>query len=104
MTPERFRELRLKHNLTQERLAHILGVSVRNVQQFEQLDGESSRKPNPIACKVLEYIDSGLLDITNIEEPETPEYKSKVLAEMEAYFVKMGLAYEMTAKNNEAQL
>lgn len=50
MTPERFRELRLKHNLTQELLAHILGVLVRNVQQFERLDGESSRKPNPTAC------------------------------------------------------
>ena len=93
MTPERFKELRLKHGLTQELLAHILGVSVRNVQQFEQLGGESSRKPNPIACKMLEYIDSGLLDITNIEEPETPEDRAKALAEIEAYLAKVGLAY-----------
>lgn len=53
---------------------------------------------------MLEYIDSGILDITNIEESETPEYKNKMLAEMEDYFVKMGLASGGAAKNKEAQL
>ncbi|MEP4703431.1 MAG: helix-turn-helix transcriptional regulator [Hyphomicrobiales bacterium] len=80
MMPKRFKELRLKNDLTQERLAFIAGVSVRNIQQFEQLNGVSSRKPNPMVSKLLEYIDEGRLDIDGLLSPK--EEKREVLIDM----------------------
>ncbi|MEP2942353.1 MAG: helix-turn-helix domain-containing protein [Hyphomicrobiales bacterium] len=89
MTPERFKELRLKNDLTQERLAFIAGVSVRNIQQFEQLNGVSSRKPNPMVSKLLEYIDEGRLDIGGLLS--TKEEKREVLKDIKRQMAEMEL-------------
>ena len=65
MTPQQFKEARKSLGLTQSQLAEILGLGVNGgvtVRRWEMPETASNaRPPNPIACKVLEYIKSGEL-------------------------------------------
>lgn len=57
MTPAEFRQARLALGLSQSQLARVLNVATRTVQRWEEEDG--TRPPNPIACRVLAWLDSG---------------------------------------------
>lgn len=66
MTPNEFREARRKLGLTQSQLGHILQTDPRTVRRWEEDGG--SRPPNPIACRVLEWLHTGF---------RPPEWPSK---------------------------
>ena len=57
MTPSQFKKARKKANLTRAQLAKALGVLPGTVWKWEADDG--TRPPNPIACRVLEWILAG---------------------------------------------
>ena len=59
MTPIEFKVAREKLNLTQAELGNILNVNPRTVRRWEQEDG--TRPPNPIACRVLEWLEAGFV-------------------------------------------
>lgn len=53
LTPEEFKERRLRLGWTPEQLAMVLDTTPRAVRNWEQTEGPDMRKPNPIACRVL---------------------------------------------------
>lgn len=59
MTPNEFKAARCKLDLTQSQLAEILNVNARTVRKWEHADG--TRPPNPIACRVLEWLQAGFI-------------------------------------------
>ena len=67
MTPHQFNEARSKLLLTQSQLGRILNVNARTVRKWEADDG--TRPPNPIACRVVEWMLAGY------RPPEWPEGK-----------------------------
>ena len=56
---------RRKLGLSQAQLAHLLNVDARTVRRWE--DDSGSRPPNPIACRVLEWLKEGF------RPPEWPD-------------------------------
>lgn len=67
MTPIEFLEARVDLGLSQAQLAMILGLGANGsvtVRRWEMPEAaRSSRPPNPIACKMLEYLKSGELKL-----------------------------------------
>lgn len=64
MNNAEFRAARVKLGLSQVRLAEILDVPLRTLESWEQDAGTSShRKPNRVACRVLEWIRTGKLKL-----------------------------------------
>lgn len=57
MTADQFRDARITLDMTQQRLADLLGVNVRTVNRWET----GSRKPDPTACRVLGWLRDGKL-------------------------------------------
>ena len=65
MTPAEFRAARHELGLTLDQLGAILATNPRTVRRWEKDDG--TRPPNPIACRVLEWMLDGY------RPPEWPE-------------------------------
>lgn len=64
MTPSEFREARQSLGLTMRQLAKILDIDDRTIRRFEASPGSSTaRNPNPIACQVLRWLQSGELKL-----------------------------------------
>ncbi len=62
MTPQEFKETRKGLGLSTKQLAAILDVSHVTIRRWEMSSGKpSARKPDPIACRVLGWMDSGAL-------------------------------------------
>jgi DNA-binding transcriptional regulator YiaG len=62
MTPKEFKATRKGLGLSVNQLAAILDVSPVTVRRWEMTSGKASaRKPDPIACRVLGWMDSGAL-------------------------------------------
>lgn len=60
MTPSEFKAARLSLGLTAAALAHILGIDTRTVRRYEsEAEGPSARDPNPIAVRVVEWMQAG---------------------------------------------
>jgi len=59
MTPAQFKEARHKLGLTGTQLAKILAVSPRTVRKWEAVDKSTSRKPNPGACLIMQWMLDG---------------------------------------------
>jgi len=57
MTPEEFKTARQQLGLSAKRLGSILNVNERTVRKWEDMSGK--RPPNPIACRVLEWLLAG---------------------------------------------
>lgn len=57
MTPAQFKQARRELGLSTARLGAILNTDPRTVRRWEQDDG--TRPPNPIACRVLEWMLAG---------------------------------------------
>jgi DNA-binding transcriptional regulator YiaG len=68
MTPAQFQAARDKLGLTVRELGAILNSSQRTIRHWETADG--TRPPNPIACRVLQWMLDGY------RPPEWPERKS----------------------------
>lgn len=66
MTPSQFKAARHTLNLSAEGMADILNVNARTVRRWEYEDG--TRPPNPIACRVVEWMLAGW---------RPPEWKAK---------------------------
>lgn len=67
MTPAEFKEARRELGLTAAALGHILDTNPRTIRKWELDDG--TRPPNPIACRVLEWMLNGY------RPPEFPRRK-----------------------------
>lgn len=64
MTNEEFKTTRNQLGYTVAKLADILDVDPRTVRKWEaNPDLSTSRPPNPIACRVLNWLQSGQLKI-----------------------------------------
>ena len=65
MNSQEFKEARRSLGLTQSQLARVLGLGKNGsvtIRRWEMRETANSAKPpNPIACKVIEYIKSGQL-------------------------------------------
>lgn len=62
MTPKEFKATRKGLGLSVNQLAAILDVSPVTIRRWEMSSGKASaRKPDPIACRVLGWMDSGAL-------------------------------------------
>ena len=62
MTTNEFKETRKGLGLSTKQLAAILDVSPVTIRRWEMTSGKpSARKPDPIACRVLGWMDSGAL-------------------------------------------
>lgn len=59
MTPAEFKQARQSLGLSAARLGKILNTDPRTVRKWEAETGNSSRPPNPIACRVLEWLIDG---------------------------------------------
>jgi DNA-binding transcriptional regulator YiaG len=68
MTPDQFKEARHQLGLTRPQLGAIINTSPDTIKKWEMPEGRSnSRDPNPIACRVLEWLLDGL------RPPQWPE-------------------------------
>lgn len=68
MKPNQFQTARRKANLSTDQLADILDVRKRAVESWEQEPGSAgARSPNSIACRVLDWINSGALDLRKVK-------------------------------------
>lgn len=59
----KFHMLRKKHRLTGNALAKIINIDNRTIRRWEAIGTPTARDPNPAALRILEWIDSGLLDL-----------------------------------------
>lgn len=57
MTPQQFSQARRALGLSQSQLGSILNVDPRTIRKWEAEDG--TRPPNPIACRVIEWLEAG---------------------------------------------
>lgn len=70
MTPQQFKQARHTLGLSTAQLGTILDTNDRTVRKWEHDDG--TRPPNPIACRVLEWMLAGY------RPPEFPYKKSEI--------------------------
>jgi DNA-binding transcriptional regulator YiaG len=68
MTPSEFKQARVTLGLSHAKLGRILGTAPRTVRYWE--DASGTRPPNPIACRVMEWMLSGF------RPPEWPHQSS----------------------------
>ncbi|WP_102867900.1 helix-turn-helix domain-containing protein [Pseudovibrio exalbescens] len=59
MTPSEFKSARRKLGLSQSQLATVINVDSRTIRKWEAEAGGSARPPNPIACRVLQWMLDG---------------------------------------------
>ena len=60
MTPAQFKEARAQLGLSAAQLGVILASDARTIFRWEAEDGtKGARPPNPIACRVLEWMLAG---------------------------------------------
>ena len=57
MTPQDFKKARTDLGLSAAQLGAILNTDPRTIRKWEHQDG--TRPPNPIACRVLEWMLAG---------------------------------------------
>ena len=57
LTPTQFKEARRKLRLSASQLGHILNTDPRTIRKWE--DESGTRPPNPIACRVVEWMLNG---------------------------------------------
>lgn len=57
MNPAQFKEARISLGLSQAKLGRILNTDTRTVRYWEDESGQ--RPPNPIACRVIEWMLNG---------------------------------------------
>lgn len=57
MTPSEFKEARRKLGLSSADIGYILNTDPRTIRKWE--DESGTRPPNPIACRVLEWMLGG---------------------------------------------
>lgn len=57
MSPAEFKEARRKLGLSASQLGHVLNTDPRTIRKWEEDDG--TRPPNPIACRVIEWMLAG---------------------------------------------
>ena len=68
MTPKEFKETRKGLGLSVNQLAAILDVSHVTIRRWEMSSGKpSSRKPDPIACRVLEWLAIGYVELSIVK-------------------------------------
>lgn len=68
MTPNEFQAARHRIGLSTAELAAICNVQKRAIESWEQTPGVGgSRAPNPIAVRVLEWIESGALNLKKVK-------------------------------------
>ena len=68
MTPKEFKETRKGLGLSVNQLAAILDVSHVTIRRWEMSSGKpSSRKPDPIACRVLEWLEIGYVELSIVK-------------------------------------
>ncbi len=67
MSPAEFKEARRKLGLSASQLGAILNTDPRTIRKWE--DESGTRPPNPIACRVIEWMLAGY------RPPEWPESK-----------------------------
>lgn len=64
MTGEEFKKARKRLGLTVRELAEILDTNPVTIRKWETPPGKNTaRSPNPIACQVLRWIESGELSL-----------------------------------------
>lgn len=76
MTPAKFKANRLKLGLSQTDLGAILNTASRTIRYWE--DDSDARPPNPIACRVVEWM------LTGYRPPEWPAQAKACIATMKA--------------------
>ncbi len=59
MTPTDFKAARTRLGLSASQLATILATDLRTLRRWESVDGTNARPPNPIACRVVEWLLAG---------------------------------------------
>ncbi len=59
MTPQEFKAAREALGLSASQLGTILSTDPRTIRKWEAEHGGSARPPNPIACRVLEWMLAG---------------------------------------------
>ncbi|WP_413697777.1 helix-turn-helix domain-containing protein [Pseudovibrio sp. SPO723] len=59
MTPLEFKSARRKLGLSQSQLASVINVDSRTIRKWEAETGGSARPPNPIACRVMQWMLDG---------------------------------------------
>lgn len=59
MTAKEFRDARVSLQMSQSHLGKILNTHPRTIRKWEQDDG--TRPPNPIACRVIEWMLAGYM-------------------------------------------
>ena len=66
MTAQEFKEARRKLGLSVNQLAAILDTNPVTIRKWETDPGHSTaRSPNPIACQVLRWLESGELKLSD---------------------------------------
>jgi DNA-binding transcriptional regulator YiaG len=64
MTNEEFKQARINLGLSISQLSKILNTNPVTIRRWEASKGvKTSRDPNPIACQVLNWLQSGQLKI-----------------------------------------
>ena len=59
MIPSEFKAARNSLGLSASQLGHILNTEPRTIRRWETDQGPSARPPNPIACRVLDWMLAG---------------------------------------------
>jgi DNA-binding transcriptional regulator YiaG len=59
MTPDEFKHARQDLGISVIDLARILDVEVRTIRKWESAGGSNARPPNPIAARVLSWLQDG---------------------------------------------
>ncbi|WP_107992084.1 helix-turn-helix domain-containing protein [Breoghania corrubedonensis] len=59
MTPIEFKEARHTLGLSAAQLGAIIDTDPRTIRKWEATTGTNARPPNPIACRVLEWMLAG---------------------------------------------
>lgn len=68
-TPQQFKQARNKLGLSAKQLGTILNTDPRTIRRWE--DESGTRPPNPVACRVMEWL------LTGWRPPEYPENTAK---------------------------
>lgn len=61
MTPTQFKRARKSLGLSREELAAVLNASVASIIKWETVSGINARKPNPVACRAMEWLLAGYI-------------------------------------------